>query len=266
MKLKTTDGDTPRRAPPRRRSELPITATGADDQNPTRIGAPLAEALDRPVTALRTVRDQLAQVPAKLSLPVADPAAQQRYVAALYTGQDALSYLVQNGLEQSPEVCARAKQTPGEHVVARGTLSALGETRRVATLGQNLAADGRLLVGAQFSFLWQRLFSIYDRRLSSPDPAVRLGAVRAFASVDKVRFQLLQQAQESRDETAATREELKLTLDQKKDESAFRLALAQMEAGQQPDLATLQAAHRHAALLQNHGGLPLKDDRRGAGR
>src|SRR5207253_3164148 len=116
---------------------------------------------------------------------------------------------------------------------SRRVLSTLGEGKRVAALGQNMVADARLVEGARVSFFFKALLAVYARRMKSGTRAEKLGAVQAFANVDRIRFRLLTQAQASRKDTAQQKEQMKQTIGEQQDEGAFLDALKQFDGGQQ---------------------------------
>lgn len=140
--------------------------------------------------------------------------------------------------------------------MGRAHLSLLREGKRLAVLGQNMAADGRLVEGARFSFLFKKVLGVYARRLKEGPLPQRLATAAAFTGVDRIRFRLLLQSQSAAQQTHGDKQGIKQTVAEKQDEAAFLKALKLLDAGQQPDLATLEAAHRHADRLQQEYGLP----------
>lgn len=236
------------RPPPRRRQEVPPLGRTPSDETPP-LGVLLSEALQVPASEIARATSEVDQVADQMALP---PPGE----TLTYADQSELSYLVGRGLAKVPDVAERchvpaevlSSAQPKLHQYARGD--------RISAAGQNLSADGRLLVGAKFSFVYRRAMEVYGRRLKER-PGERLTLLGRFARVDRIRFRLLRKAQLSRAATEAEKETLATTLEEKREEAAFLEALELWDKGQQPEAELLTRAHRHAARLQERYGLSL---------
>lgn len=242
------------KAQPRRRDAVPLLtgllSSGLEQLPP--LGVPLEQALKTPPESVQHARQDLGRVAGLMTLPL--PGGGKG--PPILPGQTLLSYLLLQGLLERGEMVQRSGVNPTALALGTRKADIVFRGKRLAILGQNLAADGRLLQGARFTFHFKRLLQVYQRRLQGP-PDVALGAVAAFGKLDAIRFRMVQQIQAARDGTAGHKAALVQTIDEKRDEQAFRKALELMRQKIQPDKETLVRAARHANRVQEQHGLGL---------
>jgi hypothetical protein len=198
------------------------------------------------------------------------PAAPSGTWQKVYAGQSTLTYLVCRGLDRAAGAGFKVDTPVTTTALKQGQQKSwlFFEARRTAALSQDLTADGRLFLGAKFTFFFKRLLAVYQKRLDTGTPAQRLAAAAAFANVDRIRFRLLAATQKTRANTQTEKGQLQQTLGEQQDAAAFDQAAALLEKGQQPDLQMMQQALRHADRLdsQSDNSLGLVPDQRSATR
>ncbi|MCS6912059.1 MAG: hypothetical protein NZ890_02345 [Myxococcota bacterium] len=233
---------------PRRRTVVPL---GGRPAAGLRLGVPLQAALRTPLSDLQRSTEAMAAVAAQMTLPATDERAVGGLAQVLGQRQE-LIYLTAQALRRAPEIVARSGVSPEVLHEGRRKLDVLFRARRLATQAQNLAADGRLLLGARFSYLLGLLVAAYERRLADANQplAARLQLAADFARLDALRFRLLARAAERRAATAALKDQLRVELSEHQDSEAFYTAQRLLEQGRQPDLETLERALRHARRLE----------------
>jgi hypothetical protein len=236
---------------PRRRRLVPVlggTGAGRD----LRLGTPLERALRAPLLDMQESIEDLAGVAARMTLPAPGAETLHRFTGQVQGSRQELTYLVAQALRRSTPIVEKTGVTPQVLLEGRSKQDILCRARRTATQAQNLAADGRLLLGAKFTYFFDHLMAWYQRKLvdSARPQHERMQLASDFARIDTIRFRLLSQVAERRGETAATKESLRAELGAEEDASAFLQARRQLDEGVQPDLPTLERALRHAGRLQ----------------
>lgn len=236
---------------PRRRRHVPVLA-GRGAGRDLRLGAPLERALRAPLAELQESTMDLADVAARMTLPAPDADTLHRFTGQAQGARQELTYLVAQGLRRATPIIQKTGVTPQTLLEGRSKQDILCRARRTATQAQNLAADGRLLLGAKLTFYFDHLMRWYQARLSdeSRPQQERLQLASDFARIDAIRFRLLSQAAERREGTEGDKRALRAEIGAEEDAAAFLQARRQLDAGAQPDLGTLERALRHAGRLQ----------------
>lgn len=243
----------------RRRPEVPTTAGGAAREDAP-LGVPIRDALRGPAADVHKSTAEVGAIARELGLP-APPAGAPPPKSAPLQDLTVLSNLLALGLVERPEYGQRAQATPAALGLGATRKTALFRGRTVAVMGQNLAADGRLFLGAKFSFLFGVVMKLYQELLAGSADERALAAT-AFRKVDGIRIRLLDKLQTGQQAAHQKKATLATSLEEQKDDNAFQVARRLLDQGTTPDPETLLRAARHASKLQEELGLGLAPDRR----
>lgn len=241
----------PKKPARRRRSAVLPTVRPDGQEGLPPLGFPIDAALRCAPADIKQSTRELSTIGDAMDLPDAPDRA-----GPLLPGQKDLSWSLADALQDHEPIMQHSGVTPAALFLGLDKLDVIARGKRITGVGQNLAANGRLFTGARFSFYFKRVMDLYKRWLDGP-PEQRLKAVMIFGAVDLVRFRLLKQVQQAREQTGQVKQTLATGIEEQKDENAFHRALAQMDSNTMPDADTLLRATRHADRLQEQFGLGL---------
>ena len=194
-----------------------------------------------------------------MDAPDLSAADRKSFVAPTFGGKIEQTYTVERALTGRPDVAAQAKVQPSVLSELREKRSTL---RRLAPGMRQLsrdAGDGRLVLGALFTFLSGKVDATIERRLAGNlDPNERQALESEVANINDLKAKAAAAGQAVKDERKAHLETLGETANEAQDEVDYLSAKQALSQGAMPDSTTLQGAisHRNRVAAKQKDRLP----------